>query len=262
MSEPLHVRIRAAHSPLDAISMLVAEIEVLHSCIEALSKAQADPWAQPLEWGGAPIRLDPSVPPGEVRIEHPEDPYVGLAPVARERAKQLEEAATAQQLKIEKLRARIAEEVDPDNLRALEASLRLALEEHVHLPSAAVPSLEPEEGGVIEVPPPSPERIAARMQWARENNLADYMMNAEAIKAGNATDELYANFGRIGPKGIYVMDRLALLQMPVAARQWLVEDMAQDDEAYAQNMGADLLKSEDGMDRETARELYSPTWKG
>jgi hypothetical protein len=233
MTEPLRVRIQECRTPQAAIMLLAEEIDTLRSQLGQ----REDPWTMPREWGdGGGLQRGGSDPP----------------PAA--------DSATAQQRKIEKLQAKLAEAIDPDEVRSLEAQLRLAKEEHVRLDSPVVPALESEDG-IIEIPPPTPERIAKRMQWAAEVGLEAYMMNGEAIKTAGAEAKLYANFGKVGPKGLYVTDRLAIMQLPVEARRWLIEDMAIDDVAYAQNMGADILKSEDSMTQDMARELHEPTWK-
>jgi hypothetical protein len=229
MTEPLRVRIQDCKTPAEALLLLADEIDALRQA------PASDPWSLSLEWAAAP---------GSARAD-PAPPLEDLSP---------------QQRKVAALEAKLAEAIDPDEVRSLEAQLRLAKEEHVRLDSPDVPALESEDG-IIEVPPPTPERIAKRMQWAATVKLEDYMMNGEAIKAGNAEPELYANFGKVGPKGLYIADRLAIMQLPVEARRWLIEDMAVDDQAYAQNMGADILKSEDSMTQEQARELHEPTWK-
>jgi len=217
--------------PIDIMLELADAIDALRS------SAPADPWS-PESFYAAPDTLLPDKP----------------GPV--------DDNGTAQQRKIERLRAKIEAEDDPSELRALEAQLRLAREEHIHPTGALVPGVEPPEGGIIDIPPPRTKQLVIdRMQYASEHRFVDYLMNAEAVKAGNGASEWLAWFGKAGPKGLYMSDRLACLQMPIEDRRWLIDDMAQDDLAYAQNMGADLLKSEESMDREMARELLEPTWK-
>jgi len=226
MTEPLSVRIRQCTSPVEAIALMATEIDALRA---QLAAPAADPWAQPLQWG-VPVELPASAP---------------TPPTDR----------------IQALEAKLAETTDPEDIQALEAQLRLAREAHIKLDSPAVPAME-DESGIVEVPAPTPERIAERMQYANEHRFIDYLMNAEAVKMGGQTAEAewLAWFGRVGPKGLYVHDRLCIMKMPIDCRRWLVTDMVKDDEAYALNMSADILKSEEGMSQEMAEEMLKPTW--
>jgi hypothetical protein len=226
-------KIRQCKTPQEALLVLAEAVDEIVARLEA--EPTPDVWSQPLEWGA---------PAPATEAAAPEDP------------------SSAQQRRIAAIRERLASEHDPDEIRALEAQLRIALEEHVHLEAAAVPGLEPEEGGIITVPPATPERRKAREQWARRVQLEQYVQNAAALgMTEGGREELHHNFGVIGPKGLYVADRLAIMQLPVDERRWLVEDMAVDDEAYAQNMGADILKSEEAISQDQAREMFEGTWK-
>lgn len=177
---------------------------------------------------------------------------------------------TAQQRKIAALRQRLAESADPDEIRALEAMIRLAEEEHVRLPSPAVaPSVGDEvigEGWASLAKPATPEQFNERRAWAAEVHLEEYMRTADALKmardaGGQDVEELYDWFGRVGPRGLFVADHTACLQLSLDQRRWLVEKMLEEDDVLGKDMGADLLKSEESISREQARELNEPTWK-
>lgn len=252
MTEPLHVRIRSTTSTAAALLLICQEIEQMQADMRDLAKS---------------TRLEGGLDWNVVQDDHlswPKQitPASAYVPVSAPEP-------TTQQRKIAKLREKIAEETDPDNLRALEATLRLALEEHVRLPGAVVPpSLNDEviaEGWASLAKTATPEQIAARMQWAKQVGLEQYMRTAEALKmaaekGGNDVEELYAWFGKVGPRGLFTADHTACLQLPYEARLWLVERMSEEDEVLGRDMGADLLKSTESMDRETAKEMYEPTW--
>lgn len=260
MPEPLTVQIRKV-KPGEALLLLAQAIDELR----AAPPTAEDPWVIP----GAI-----EVPPGALKETWASDSTTTQQPKPAHPSTSDDyrvDPREAQQRKIEKLRARIAEELDPDNLRALEATLRLAMEEHVRLPSPDVVASVGEEvigeGWASLAQPATPEQIAERMQWAAEVHLEEYMRTAEALKmardaGGSDVDELYAWFGRVGPRGLFTADHIACLQLPLEARRWLVEKMAEEDLVLGKDMGADLLKSEESMDRETAKEMYEPTWQG
>jgi hypothetical protein len=255
MPESLATQLRQCKTPAEALQFLAGQLEAANERIAAVEKqlteTGADVWGAPLEWAVAEPEVDASKFPG--------------APSQVEA-----NAATAQQRKIAGLEAKIAETHDPDELRALEATLRLAREEHVRLPSPDVVASVGEEvigeGWNSLAKPATPEQVAARMQWAAEVKLEEYMRTADALKmardaGGDDVEQLYAWFGTVGPRGLFTADHIACLQLPLEARRWLVTHMMEEDETLAKDMGADLLKSEDSLDRETARELYEPTWQ-
>jgi hypothetical protein len=230
MTDPLSVRIRSTETAQQALLMLAHEIDALRAQVAAL---QPHAPAELLEWGPQRVADLPKIDHGQPRAS-----------------------------KLEVLEAKRNAATDPEDIRALEAQIRLAQEDGVVVDSVGGPAPKAEsEDGTIDVPPASRERIAERMQYAAEHRFVDYLMNAEVIKQGHGEAEWLAWFGKVGPKGLYISDRLAICQMPAACRRWLVEDIAQDDEAYAQVMGGDVLKSEESMDRDLAKELLEPTFK-
>jgi len=250
MNEPLSVQIRQCKSVPEALLLLATAVDEL--------KAQRPTGG--LDWDDAGATPGITWPEGTPAHARGAGHDAGAAALVQ----------SAQQRKIAALEARIAEETDPSEVRALEATLRMAREAHVKLASPdVVPNLGEEviaEGWASLAKPATPEQIAARMQWAADVGLEQYMRTAEALKmqaeaGGDDVQELYAWFGKVGPRGLFTADHIACLQLPYAARLWLVEHMAAEDEVLGKDMGADLLKSEDPMDREMAREMYEPTWK-
>lgn len=231
-------KIKQCSTPQEALLVLAQAIDDISGKV-----APTDPWSQPLQWDAADE--------GD-GAKRPED----LEPAT--------EQAAAQQRRLEALRAKLAEATDPSDIKAIEAQIRLAQDTAANIPAAAqVRGEEPAEGGIIEVPPASPERIAERMQWAKRVGLEQYMLNAAALSMTEAgPEELYAWFGKVGPKGLHTHDRLAMVQLPIAERRWLVEDAARDDQALAQDIGADILKSEEAISKEQAREIHEGSWHG
>ncbi len=98
------------------------------------------------------------------------------------------------------------------------------------------------EGGEVVLPPASPERQAERERWARSVNLASF----EPLML---PDDFYDAFAKGGPRWLYYQEggRKLIMQMPEWTRRALVQDVAQDSTAEAQEIGADILKHDESM---------------
>ncbi|MGZ6854887.1 MAG: hypothetical protein ACXVGC_12635 [Mycobacteriaceae bacterium] len=131
--------------------------------------------------------------------------------------------------------------VDPDERRALEARLRLLKDDgkaiDVEAP-AGVLATEQQIGDqvVVTLPTPSPERQAARAEFAHTNEL----WNFSVLSAEEFTDAFIAG----GPLWLYHTARDEVMAMPYEWRQWLVADINLDSPRTAQEVGRDILKDE------------------
>lgn len=157
--------------------------------------------------------------------------------------------------RVEIIEKQLAAATDPDDVRALSAALRLAKDAAGQVAydmkggsmQAAVPegkrvAITSMSGtGEVEVVPPTPERERARREWAMTTGLHDFIPLAE--------HEARDAFAKGGPMWLILGNRDAVMQMPYEARVWLVNDIAIDSEAEAQEVGRDILKQSDSVDR-------------
>lgn len=93
---------------------------------------------------------------------------------------------------------------------------------------------ETDDTTTVEIPPPSPERMAQRrLLESQQLHLADSLGTAEDW------NEVYA---KGGPAWLYHGNRELVMTLPMSTRQALVEDLAEDSPQQAHEMGRDILK--------------------
>ena len=229
--------IKKTTRPEEAMLLLARGLDELAGQIKALSRWVNDP---PMDWSESADLFAADTGPSLVWADQPPAPFEEHDPHAEEHDRlllQQQVTATQQQL---------ATATDPEDIEALSAKLRLLQEEGKPLPSAV------DEGnrvriasngaiGEVDIPPVAPERREARRVFAHQVRLWDYV----PMDADVAAD----TFAKGGPMWLYLANRDAVMQLPFAARQWLVEDIALDSQAQAQEVGRDILKSEDSVDK-------------
>lgn len=138
---------------------------------------------------------------------------------------------------ITELREMIAAETDPDNILAMQAKLRL-LTDTGQTPYAATEGrrVEPDEDGIVDLPPVDAARRDARQKWALDFGLGQMMDppmdNEQAALA----------YGLGGPLWLYLPQRETIMGLPEHVRRMMVEDVERDSPAQAQELARDILK--------------------
>jgi hypothetical protein len=238
----LSERITQCKTPVEAVLLLAKEIDELRAELASLQAAPAsDPWTQPLTW----------------------DTRESTAFIARALAEDVQLkptiSGTTRADKIAATQKALDEATDPDDRRALEASLRLLKDTDANIRREAVPEgtrVKDDQatmagsvtqsivvgGGTVELPVVSPERQDVRRQWAADRKLAEFI----PLDPADAADQ----YAKGGPMWLYLGNRDAVMQMPFNYRQELVAELMLDSPAEAQEVGRDILKQADSVDRE------------
>lgn len=221
-------QIRSAQSPQAAMLVLARALDRIEAKLDAPpSVHHVDPWTIPINW----------VSPEEAAAKYG-TPAVDTT----------------------ELRARIQQETDPDERRALEAQLRLAEDNgeavRTELPDSGIrPEITVTEGGVtLDVPPVGKERQDRRRRIATDIDISGYLSTNGALTKEEAADA----YARGGPMWLYTYDRDAVLQMPLSWRKEMVQDIDEDNPALAHELGRDILKDRgpgDDMDTQIERQL-------
>lgn len=225
--------IAAAQNQRDALIILGRALDRIEEKLDTqaleadltATMGQADPWN---EW--TPTREE--ILDAQAMDLEPSEMH-GIRPVDRAQ-------------RIQFLEGQLATATDPEDVRALEAKLRLAKDDGKALDlsvSAGARADITSDGttGEVVVPPVSEERKDARAMWAYGIKLWEYIP-MEATAACEA-------FAKGGPMWLYLANRDAVMQMPYDARQWLVADIELDSPAEAQEVGRDILKSTQSVDK-------------
>lgn len=132
-------------------------------------------------------------------------------------------------------------ETDAENVQALQARLRM-LQDPGRLPASEVADgtyVEADEDGIVDLPPPSPEKFSRRFHWALENKLGSQFLG---LDEDTLAAEAYA---KGGPMWLYLGNRAAVMQMPPEWRRGMVYDVQEDSPRQAQEFARDVLKDTD-----------------
>lgn len=160
---------------------------------------------------------------------------------------------------IDAVKKKIADTTDPDDLRALQAKLRL-LEDPGAVPINPVqegirPDIEYEDGMIV-LPPPGVERKAARAEWLKSNG--DALLGFYPPPSPMTMADLTVGYIQGGPLWLYYQDNQVINTMPVEWRRAFVDDIHEDSPAAAQEIARDILKDTDAEGaRESAMEGLS-----
>lgn len=200
--------VRAARNPQEAMLALAEGIDSVLALLDAPSAPDPDPWGY---WGNPQMFV-----PGPDQ-KPPPDFSETIAAVEAELA-----AAT-----------------DGEDIRALEARLRLLKDDgrvvDVNAPAGTMATVEETPDlATVTLPAPNAERRKTRTGQALTWELHNYLPLNEA-------EALHA-YVKGGPLWLYGYDRDAVMQMPYAHRQAMVEDVLQDSPRAAHEMGRDILK--------------------
>lgn len=225
MAQTTYQRVQHASNQQTALLAIAAAIDDLHTLIA--TKPNPGEWSSP--W---PVihSVEPDVPYTEpVRV------VVGHQTISN------------QQL-AEVIRMRLNEEQDPDERRALQAQLTLATDKGRTGPvddrGQATTQAEDGETTTVDIPRVSVERQVARVQWAAAVELEQYLI---PVEDDWTPAEAAGAFAKGGPMWLYLSNRVAVLQLPLTARQWLVNELALDSQVEAHEMGRDILKQDESV---------------
>ena len=143
----------------------------------------------------------------------------------------------------ETLRDQLAVTDDEQERKALEARIRLAEDQgepiETELPDTGVrPSVDFDvDGTKLTLPAASEEQKIARAEAVDEWGIGQYLSSGRELPAR----VLRWAYSTAGPFWLYTYDRDAVLRMPIACRQAMVEDVEQDNPREAHNLGRDIL---------------------
>lgn len=140
---------------------------------------------------------------------------------------------------VAQLRKRM-ETAEGDDRAALEAALRLAQDSGappVDLVSEGT-IVAADEDGLVDLPVPSDAVQDERYDWALENHIGT------RFDTGLSDEDFALAFSKGGPMWLYLGNRDAVMQMPVDWRRAFVEDIAQQSQRQAHEVGRDILKDE------------------
>lgn len=228
-------RVRAATHPAEAMLAIAEGIDTILDVLEqnGPAAAPADPWGQ---WGKSILAEE--IPAQRARNAAQSQLIEAKHRLAQPAAERFDVVPRAHE--IAAVEAHLERETDGEERLALEARLRLLKDDgrSVEIAPAAGAREQydgPEDGGgVVNIPPPAPERQASRIAWAKAYNLADF--------STLAPDEFYPAYGKGGPMWMYAGNRDGVMQMPFGLRQAMISDVMQDSDAAAQEMARDILK--------------------
>ncbi len=142
---------------------------------------------------------------------------------------------------ITSLQTRLLEATDPDEIRALEAKLRL-LEEDGATPEQVIPDgkrlivTSNDKEIVVDIPAPDGPRMQARAALATDWKIGPMLTPALTI------EEAADAYAKGGPMWLYLYDRDAVMSMPADWRREFVADVMKDSPAQAQELARDILK--------------------
>ena len=209
-------RVKVAHSPQDALLAIAQGIDALHSALTkprlAFSPPTKDPWSGTFgsEWESGAV----------ASIAEPDEPL---------------------RARIVKIREEL-ESSDGEERRALEAELRLAVEQ-LDPPVQSLPDRDQErpilhytEGGVmVDLPEADPETQDNRRAFAEK-----------VLKLGQEfNEEIIDSYVKGGPLVLYYTDRDYVVGLPDDFKRAMIRDVMQFSPAEAHEMGRDLLKDVD-----------------
>lgn len=199
----LHDQVLRARTPRDAIIILADAIQALREDIQNIERA--DPWES---WG------EPEPASEQAAIEQAHEAAELRAILERGGLTTEEEQAISAQLRLIEEQGGVAAPVVAEGRR-----------ERVTVTDDAV---------VVELPTPSPERQEDRRRLAVGLGFHQFidLPEAETVRA----------FTLGGPLWLYHYDRDAVMNMPIEWRMALVDDIAIDSPATAQEVGRDILK--------------------
>jgi hypothetical protein len=217
-------RIRQAPSPSAALLILTEELQHVCARLDALeTKPAADGWGH---WD--------TVTPVRAALSADEFHAKMIATPAVHDGRRQQKAIAA-------IEAALLTATG-DDIPALEAKLRLLREDgqaiDINTEAGAVAETVEDGDTVVTVlPTPSQERQLKRMQWANERELWTFSNLPEA--------EFLNAFSLGGPLWMYHTARDEVMAMPYGWRQEFVADIEQDSPRTAQEVGRDILKSEE-----------------
>lgn len=212
-------RVRAAQNIQEAVLVLAEGIDA----ILAREDAPADGWEL---WTPRP----PASPEALSESYHRQARAVDRQP-------ERDEAAIA------RVREALQTASDEDDIRALEARLRLLEDDGSivadYVPEGTTMAVEESEDEILlTLPTPDAVRLMARREWAK------------TVRLGTLTDppldeEIAADaYAKGGPLWLYHGARELLMSFPRGVRAWMVTDVEQDSPRTAQELGRDILKGD------------------
>jgi hypothetical protein len=224
--QPLSHRIRTAPGPREAILMLAEAIDAINA------------------------RLDAAPEPGDLWSWDENESLAVLAATELGALAATELVAQADDQRardIEAVRQQLNAEHDGEERQALEARLRLLQDGGGTIEPRDQGKRFSFDGNTIDFVPASKERRDWRYQWAKDHELHTFVPPLDELAAADA-------FMKGGPLWLYEGNRAAIMMMPYEWRVQLVEDVALDSTEQAKEMGADILKSPDSVDQQSAVE--------
>lgn len=202
--------VRTARSPQEAMLALAEGLDAVLDALtdQANAEGQWGTWATP----------DEHVPQG----------VVAMAGQSLDNAKEIAAVEVA-----------IAAATDPEDARALEARLRLLKDDgralDINAPAGLMPTVEESaDSATLVIPAPSKAKKDRRLALAHEWKLHEFLPLTD-FEAADA-------YAKGGPQWLYGYDRDAVMQMPYAYRQAMVEDVLEDSPRAAHEMARDILK--------------------
>lgn len=108
------------------------------------------------------------------------------------------------------------------------------------VPSRSGPPVQITELGdntLVEIAPPSPEKLERRRQFER-----DHLRLHDALGGAADGDDWADVYAKGGPMWLYVGNRELFMSYPDETRAAMVQDVLEDDPASAHEMGRDVLK--------------------
>lgn len=202
-------RVRDAANPQHALLIVAEGIDLLLEGIRSVQHALRAPTAPPDPWAW---KLPKTVPAAYLPAPQPDRAAV--------------------------LRLAI-DQATGDDRRALEAELRLLEDTGASVETGPPAGRSPVttmvgEIPMVDLPEASPERRVARAAKAVEWRLADGLTMDEA--------DVIECFAKGGAQWLYLYNRALVIDMPTEWKVWMVDDVAQDSERDALEMGRDIFK--------------------
>lgn len=145
---------------------------------------------------------------------------------------------------IKNLQSKLAEETDPEEIRALEAQLRILRDTGENIETDLADNERSIVGpdGVVDLPPATPKQLAARDMIIEQTDMEEQYGS-----------EIVSSFRKGGPLLMYYTDREWVMQLPDAIKPIMVADIEVNSPAEAHEIGRDILKdrSADGNEELT-----------
>lgn len=228
-------KVQQAPTPQQAMLAIAEALDRIEAKLDQQPAAEPDTWGS---WGS-------SLPSVEL---HSIDPDAGYASVTYE-----DPSRNAQQ--IEAIKQLMAVTTDDEDLQALQAKLRLLQDEGGRIenidPGVRVRSLDDGSNLTVDIPAASPERQAGRRFVATRDDFYSFLSTPGLTK-----EEFVEAYAKGGPMWLYLGDRDAIMAMPPAWRQAMIQDIEQDAPLQAQEVARDILKDVDAGTPEAVDRVY------